>query len=74
VTPELVSLPGAVPPLGRETMRTSGVAPSDIDAVLLAPSVNSIHAVGLDYPEVAGSSLLRANSTVAVDCVITTCN
>jgi 3-oxoacyl-[acyl-carrier-protein] synthase III len=36
-----------------ETMRTSGVAPSDIGAVLLAPTVNSIHAVGLDYPEVA---------------------
>ncbi|WP_320775631.1 hypothetical protein [Streptomyces sp. CRN 30] len=36
-----------------ETMRTSGTAPSGIGAVLLAPTVESIHAVGLDYPEVA---------------------
>ncbi|MEU9336638.1 hypothetical protein AB0D49_26305 [Streptomyces sp. NPDC048290] len=36
-----------------ETMRTSGADPSGIGAVLLAPTVNSIHAVGLDYPEVA---------------------
>lgn len=36
-----------------ETLRTSGAAPSGIGAVLLAPTVNSIHAVGLDYPEVA---------------------
>lgn len=36
-----------------ETMRSSGVAPADIGAVLLATTVNSIHALGLDYPEVA---------------------
>lgn len=36
-----------------ETMRTAGVAPASIGAVLIAPTVNSIHAVGLDYPEVA---------------------
>lgn len=36
-----------------ETLRDSGVAPADIGAVLLATTVNSIHAVGLDYPEVA---------------------
>jgi 3-oxoacyl-[acyl-carrier-protein] synthase III len=36
-----------------ETMRSSGVVPADIGAVLLATTVNSIHAVGLDYPEVA---------------------
>jgi 3-oxoacyl-[acyl-carrier-protein] synthase-3 len=36
-----------------ETMRASGVAPADVGAVLLATTVNSIHAVGLDYPEVA---------------------
>ncbi|WP_271215351.1 hypothetical protein [Streptosporangium carneum] len=36
-----------------ETVRTSGVAPTDVGAVLLATTVNSIHAVGLDYPEVA---------------------
>lgn len=36
-----------------ETMRSSGVAPADVGAVLLATTVNSIHAVDLDYPEVA---------------------
>lgn len=36
-----------------ETMRSSGVAPAEIGAVLLATTVNSIHAVNLDYPEVA---------------------
>ncbi|WP_431911900.1 hypothetical protein [Micromonospora carbonacea] len=36
-----------------DTLRASGVAPADIGAVLLATTVNSIHAVGLDYPEVA---------------------
>jgi 3-oxoacyl-[acyl-carrier-protein] synthase-3 len=36
-----------------ETMRTSGVAPADIGAVLFAPTVNSIHALDLDYPEFA---------------------
>lgn len=36
-----------------ETMRSSGVAPGEVGAVLLATTVNSIHAVGLDYPEVA---------------------
>ncbi|MFD2467720.1 3-oxoacyl-[acyl-carrier-protein] synthase III C-terminal domain-containing protein [Amycolatopsis silviterrae] len=36
-----------------ETMRTSGAVPADVGAVLIAPTVNSIHAVGLDYPEVA---------------------
>ena len=36
-----------------ETMRSSGVDPAEVGAVLLATTVNSIHAVGLDYPEVA---------------------
>jgi len=36
-----------------DTLRTGGVDPADIGAVLLATTVNSIHAVGLDYPEVA---------------------
>jgi 3-oxoacyl-[acyl-carrier-protein] synthase-3 len=36
-----------------ETVRSSGVDPANIGAVLLATTVNSIHAVRLDYPEVA---------------------
>lgn len=36
-----------------DTMRTSGVDPTTVGAVLLAPTVNTIHAVRLDYPEVA---------------------
>jgi 3-oxoacyl-[acyl-carrier-protein] synthase-3 len=48
-----LSLPGLCNRSVGETMRLSGVDPADIGAVLLATTVNSIHAVGLDYPEVA---------------------
>ncbi|NBH04614.1 hypothetical protein [Amycolatopsis sp. SID8362] len=48
-----LSLPELCSRAAGETMRTSGVAPADVGAVLFAPTVNSIHALDLDYPEVA---------------------
>lgn len=46
-----------------ETMTSSGVAPADVGAVLLATTVNSIHTARLDYPEVA--QILGDHSLVA---------